>query len=144
MKYPLTNAQYKQFVDATGYETPVWKGNNFPADKGNHPVEFVSWNDAQACSQWLSQITGQSIRLPTEAEWEKAARGKDGRIYPWGNRFDLFKCNIMENADNGSRGTTPIGSYPGGASPYVYHSDRGRVYHSRPAQTPTSGIPATW
>jgi formylglycine-generating enzyme required for sulfatase activity len=113
---PVTNAQYLAFVQATGYEQPGhWKGGKPPAGKGDHPVVNVSWHDAVAYCNWLSEITGRDYRLPSEAEWEKAARGTDGRIYPWGNKWDARRCNSKEG---GKKVTMPVGAYPQGASPY--------------------------
>ena len=106
----VTNAEYKRFVDATGHRAPDhWTNGQIPAGLENHPVVYVSWEDANAYAQWAGK------RLPTEAEWEKAARGTDGRIYPWGNTWDSAKCN---SGDGGPGKTTPVGSYPAGASPY--------------------------
>jgi formylglycine-generating enzyme required for sulfatase activity len=68
-----------------------------------------------AYSNWLAQATGKPYRLPSEAEWEKGARGSDGRIYPWGNQWDVDRCNTGEG---GKGDTTPVGAYPEGASPY--------------------------
>ncbi|MGC1379330.1 MAG: bifunctional serine/threonine-protein kinase/formylglycine-generating enzyme family protein [Anaerolineales bacterium] len=113
-KYPVTNAQYKRFVDANP-KCAVPKNwdqakRTCPPGKANHPVVSVSWNDAQAFCQWAN------CRLPTEAEWEKTARGTDGRKYPWGENWVSDKyCNSVE-AKNG--GTTPVDDYPEGASPY--------------------------
>ena len=75
---------------------------------------LVSWHDAVAYCNWLAEVTGTSYRLSSEAEWEKGARGSDGRIYPWGNRWDAKRCNTSEG---GKGGTTPVGAYPQGASP---------------------------
>jgi len=112
---PVTNAQYQAFVQATGHRVPAhWENDRIPGGKEHHPVVWVSWDDAVAYCQWLAERTGKPYRLPTEAEWEKAARWTDGRLYPWGNREpnkDL--CNF-----NGNAGTTPVGMYPRGASPY--------------------------
>jgi formylglycine-generating enzyme required for sulfatase activity len=110
-KYPVTNAQYKLFVDITSYRIPPhWNriGGNFPIDQADHPVVNVSWNDAKAYAKWVDK------RLPTEAEWEKAARGTKGQLYPWGDAFR--KDNI--NCSNEQEGTTPVDAYPLGHSPY--------------------------
>jgi formylglycine-generating enzyme required for sulfatase activity len=108
-RIPVTNRQYKLFVDATGYETPAhWNNGRIPDGKENHPVVNVSWRDAQAFCRWAG------VRLPSEAEWEKAARGTDGRIWPWGNKPPNDKlCNFNNNVGR----TTPVGAYPAGASP---------------------------
>lgn len=149
-RYEITNARYKQFVDATGHPAPthikpqftLWFHNvPFPGSE-QHPVVNVTWNDAVAYCKWRGQ------RLPTEAEWEKAARGTDSRRYPWGNEWDFTKANSasywanrtiefkdrsewkafwMEgdgahiSQERGLRGevlTMPVGSFPNGASPY--------------------------
>jgi sulfatase modifying factor 1 len=118
-RYPVTNAQYAAFVKATKHRAPEhWEGGGrIPSGKENHPVVYVSWDDAVAFCQWLSQETGRTFRLPTEAEWEKAARGTDGRIYPWGNGWDETKLN---SGEAGPGDTTPVGQYsPDGDSPYA-------------------------
>jgi len=78
-------------------------------------VVYVFWHDAVVYCRWLSEVTGRPYRLPSEAEWEKGARGTDGRIYPWGNQWDAERCN---NKEGGKGDTTPVGAYPQGASPY--------------------------
>jgi formylglycine-generating enzyme required for sulfatase activity len=114
-KSPVTRAQYAAFVRATDYRQPTRRHNGQPAtDKQDHPVIYVCWDDAVAYCQWLSEGTRLVYRLPTEAEWEKAARGTDGRIYPWGNHWDTTRCNTPENGINN---TTPVAAYPDGASP---------------------------
>jgi formylglycine-generating enzyme required for sulfatase activity len=110
-KYPVTNAQYKKFVDATKQAVPPgWdeKKRTYPEGKANHPVVNVSWNDAQAYCKWAGK------RLPTEEEWERAARGADGREYPWGDEFDQGRANTSEG---GIGGTSPVGVFLDGASP---------------------------
>jgi hypothetical protein len=88
-KTPVTNAQYAAFVKAVDHELPVhWKGKKLPRSKKDHPVVNVSWDDTMAYCKWLAEATGRPYRLPSEAEWEKAARGTDGRIYPWGDTWD--------------------------------------------------------
>lgn len=115
-KYPVTNADYHNFVLDVGHRLPRnWTGFTFQEDTENHPVTGVSKTDAEAYIEWLNQKTGMSFRLPTEAEWERAARGNDGRIYPWGNTFDPWRCNTAESA---KKGTTAVGFYsPTGDSP---------------------------
>ena len=118
-RFPVTNTHFEKFIKATGQkhewiEGWVWKRE--------HPVVNVSWHAAMTYCQWLNQTCGQELpagyiyRLPTEAEWEKAARGELGFDWPWGNDFDPTRCNSLE----GNKGdTTPVGAYsPHGDSPY--------------------------
>jgi formylglycine-generating enzyme required for sulfatase activity len=124
-RYPVTNAEYKKFVDATGHREPVhWKNGKIPPGKETHPVVNVSWDDATAYAAWAGK------RLPTEAEWEKAAGWddlkKEQRVYPWGDRFDSAKCNSKES---GIGGTTPVGKYsPQGDSFYGVADMAGNVW----------------
>ncbi|GAB4452818.1 MAG: hypothetical protein Kow0031_35150 [Anaerolineae bacterium] len=125
-KYPVTNVQYAAFVQATNRTPPQhWEGNAAPPiDLSDHPVVWVGWQDAVAYCRWLSEQTGQTYRLPTEAEWERAASwaGEQGaggrgvkRRYPWGDEFDPAKCNTEET---GIGATTPVGQFsPAGDSP---------------------------
>jgi serine/threonine-protein kinase len=120
-KYPVTNVQYTAFIEATERRPPEhWHGDRPPKGEENHPVVNVSWWDAAAYCRWLAEVTGEPYRLPTEAQWEKAARGTDGRIYPWGNEWDESKCNAKRKRGHRlKRGTTPVGAYsPAGDSPY--------------------------
>ena len=116
-KYPVTNLEYHSFISDVAYRFPRdWTGFTFRDETDNHPIVGVSKVDAEAYIAWLNQKTGVNFRLPTEAEWERAARGSDGRIYPWGNTFDPWRCNTAESV---KKGTTPVGEYsPGGDSPY--------------------------
>jgi len=117
---PVTNAQYKPFVDAAGHGVPYhWKKGRIPSGKENHPAVWVSWGDAQAFCEWAG------CRLPTEQEWEKGARGTDGREYPWGNKWQTGRCNSHEA---GMHDTTPVDRYPNGASPYELRDMAGNVW----------------
>jgi formylglycine-generating enzyme required for sulfatase activity len=126
-KYPITNTEYQTFVWATGHVSPPhWDRDKYPEGKGDHPVVNVSWEDAVAYCQWLSARTGKPYRLPTEAEWEKAARGTDGRIYPWGDSRDHKKLN---SAKAGLGDTTPVGQYsPAGDSPFGAADMAGNIW----------------
>jgi formylglycine-generating enzyme required for sulfatase activity len=113
----VTNAQYRAFVQTTGHEAPDgWTNGTAPHGKEGHPVVRVSWYDVLVYCCWLSEITGKTYGLPSEAEWEKGARGIDGRIYPWGNEWDATRCNAGKSASQD--GTTSVGASPQGASPY--------------------------
>jgi hypothetical protein len=95
-KTPVTNAQYHAFAQATGHEVPEgwdWVYHTPPNGQEDHPVVHVSWNDTVDYCQWLSKVTGRDDGLPSEAEWEKGARGTDGRLYPRGNEWDATRCN---------------------------------------------------
>ncbi len=117
-KYPATNREYQAFVREAKYKSPQgWDGDQYPPEKGDHPVVRVSWDDAQEYCKWLSKKANKTYRLPTEAEWEKAARGdKDARVFPWGDEFDPKKANT-DKAGIGD--TSPVGQFsPQGDSPY--------------------------
>lgn len=120
-KYPVTNAEYDQFVRATDHRRPDhWlRDGHYPPELAQHPVVFVSWEDAIAYTQWVG------ARLPSEAEWEKAARGSDGRLYPWGNEFSAEYCNTSESK---TEGTQPVDAHPGGTSPYGVMDMAGNVW----------------
>ncbi len=166
-RYPVTNAEFAKFVNATKYKTTAekagkaWvvgkseevKGANWAHPSGpestidqiqDHPVVQVSWRDAVAYCEWLQQqdlrvlthsaslrdasqeLGGLKVRLPTEAEWEKAARGEYGKEYPWGDEFDKTKCNTSES---GIGETTSVGKFsPQGDSPYGVADMAGNVW----------------
>jgi len=144
---PITNVQYAAFVAATGHPAPdvdpatwqgyglihpyartrrhAWAEGRMPPGRAEHPVVLVSQGDAAAYAAWLSEVTGRRWRLPDERQWEKAARGPDGRRFPWGDAWDPARLN---SHDRGPFDTTPVGSYPSGASPYGLLDAAGQVY----------------
>lgn len=146
-RHPITNAEYAAFVRATGHRAPevdakTWKGYGLihpykrtrrhawadgapPRGRGRHPIVLVSRGDAGAYAAWLSAATGATWRLPSEREWEKAARGTDGRRFPWGDRYDPARLN---SHDKGPFDTVPVGSFPSGASPYGLLDAAGQVF----------------
>ncbi len=126
-KYPITNREYQAFIKDAKYTQPRgWDGDQFPSEKGGHPVVNVSWNDAIAYCRWLSEKSGRHYHLPTEAEWEKAARGENGSIYPWGDQFDPQKANTGE-AKLGD--TSEVGQFSTqGDSPYGCADVSGNVW----------------
>ncbi len=144
---PVTNAQYAAFVTSTGHAAPdvdaetwagyrlihpyertrrhAWVGGQPPPNRADHPVVLVSHGDARAYAAWLGRETGVEWRLPSEAEWEKAARGADGRRFPWGEIFDPARLN---SADRGPFDTVSVGRFPGGASPFGMLDAAGQVF----------------
>jgi formylglycine-generating enzyme required for sulfatase activity len=136
-KYLVTNADYQDFVNATDRDPPyvsrrvwkssglihkykavrkfLWRGGRYPAGRSAHPVVLVTHADAAAFCKWRGQQEGRTLRLPSEEEWEKAARGSDARRFPWGNEFDPERLNSYEG---GPYDTVSVGRYPMGASPY--------------------------
>jgi sulfatase modifying factor 1 len=169
-KFETTNGDWRKFRDDPGYDDvkywpggrvapkdqiPYWtQANNHGGatpDSDAYPVLGVNWDSAVAYCNWLSAKTGKKYRLPTEAEWEKAARGTDQRRYPWGNEINHTFANYVETAkfDTGMK----VGSFPTGASPYGAMDMAGNVmewcsdwyardyYASSPAKNPKG--PAT-
>jgi sulfatase modifying factor 1 len=121
-KYAVTNVQYATYARVNGiaFEFEIVAG------KRNHPVVEVLWDEAVAFCKWVGQVAGRNVRLPTEAEWEKAARSADGRIYPWGNSWEASRLN-SEEAGVGE--TTPVDKYsPSGDSPYGAADMAGNVW----------------
>lgn len=156
-KTEVTNAQYQAFVDAGGYDdASLWTEagwdwrqssgvsapfcwNRADFNQPEQPVICIGWYEAVAYANWLARETGLDIRLPSEAEWEKAARGTDARIWPWGNdapdgtRLNACDVNCViawadHSVDDGYTGIAPVGSYPDGASPYGALDMAGNVY----------------
>ncbi len=128
--FPLTVAEYACAVKAGAVKEPqtcinvTWQVQQ---QRPDHPVVSITWYQAAAYAAWLAKVTGERWRLPIEAEWEKAARGIDGRIYPWGDEWDKTRANTD---DGGPKTTTPVGSYAqqGDTSPYGVHDMAGNVY----------------
>ena len=143
----ITNAQYEAFLADTNHRRPwvgadTWAGYRLvhpyararrhnwpnrqpPKGRANHPVVLVSFADAQAYARWLSEKTGQTWQLPSEKQWEKAARGTNGRYFPWGNRFDP---TMLNSHDNGPFDTRAVGQYPQAASPFGMLDAAGQVF----------------
>jgi formylglycine-generating enzyme required for sulfatase activity len=135
-KTPVTNKQFRPFVEGDGYSNPDywtkdgWQEKNrvqpyYWRDKkwngAEYPVVGIAWYEAMAYVAWLRTRTGDDCRLPTEAEWEKAARGTDGRIYPWGSVWEEGRCNYARGGLMGifaAQQTSPVGKFVNGASPY--------------------------
>lgn len=124
-KYPVTVAEYACAIEAQAPGVMKPRGMQLEAlweeqlKYPTRPVYGLTWYDAVGYAHWLGQMTCHVWRLPTEAEWEKAARGTDGRIYPWGNRWDPCNANVLqEESLSGQQSTTSIDAYLHGASPY--------------------------
>ena len=119
-KFEVTHAQYARFIQETGHRKPgYWEDPAF--NQPAQPVVGVSWEDAKAYARWAGK------RLLSEAEWEKAARGVDGRMYPWGDDWMADRCNSAGGQD-GFEGPSPVGSFPSGASPYGVMDMAGNVW----------------
>lgn len=124
--YPVTNGQYKRFLEATAHprRPSTWYLGGYPWDRANHPACGLRPEDARAYAAWLRSQTDKPFRLPTEAEWEHAAKGPAGFEYPWGEDFDLARANTRES---GIHTTTPVGIYPDGRSPFGLWDMAGNV-----------------
>jgi len=119
-RFPVTNADYAEFVRATGHRRPKhWSAVGYREGLARHPVTYVSWEDAAAYCRWAG------LRLPTEAEWEKAARGTEAQAFPWGQEFIPENCNTSESKTDGTR---PVDAHPGGVSPYGIWDMAGNVW----------------
>ncbi len=120
-KYEVTYEQYQAFCTAASRVMPAAPSWGWLA---NHPIVNVTWNDATAYADWMG------VKLPTEAQWEKAARGADGRRFPWGDTWDSEKCNNIDDTSTieTRMETSQVGSYPAGASPYGAMDMLGNVY----------------
>ena len=145
-KYPLTNAQFARFIEAGGYneqrfwteagwqqrqqdswtEPRYWQDSKW--NGAEQPVVGVSWYEAIAFCQWLGEMTGENITLPTEVQWQYAAQGDDGRKYPWGDGWDCQRCNNSVKPCQSDR-TTPVRQYEGkGDSPFGVVDMAGNVW----------------
>jgi formylglycine-generating enzyme required for sulfatase activity len=151
-RFPVSNDEYARFIRSTGYAPPgvrelplitaggrdemfrelaaayAWDGPDPPAGHRNHPVVLIKYEDAVAYCRWLSEAIGRVVRLPTEAEWEKAARGgEEGLRYPWGDDLDLSRANYLTDASaKRQRGTRPAGTYS--ANGYGLYDMAGNVW----------------
>jgi formylglycine-generating enzyme required for sulfatase activity len=132
-RYPVTHAQFRAFVDDMGYsDQRWWEGLVFPTEvelpdhtRQTHPMVNVTWYEAIAFCRWLSHKTGLDLTLPTEAQWQWAAHGEARTLYPWGDTFDLSRCNIKES---GFGGTTPVDRFAEGLSPFGVADLSGNVW----------------
>ena len=137
-RYEVTCEEYARFIDATGHRAPSdWKGKRYPQDAARKPVTGVDWHDASSYAKWAGK------RLPTEVEWEFAARGKDGRLYPWGNEWRMNAAN----ADVTSRQKMlDVGTLLEGASPFGVFDLLGNAWEwtvSDMQAYPGGNLPAT-
>lgn len=144
-KYEVTNAQYKRFVDATKRKAPenvvnsdytIWKNDTFPEHLANHPVVNVTWYDAKAYCEWAGK------RLPTAIEWEKAARGPYGNVYPWGNEFFRGYANLyVKGLSYVLQQTVSVGTYEKSKSYYGVYDLAGNAWEWTSSPPPNSNDP---
>jgi formylglycine-generating enzyme required for sulfatase activity len=111
-RYPVTCAQFQRFIEDMGRELPQRFRRRFPAGRARCPAYSINWVGAAMYAEWAGK------RLPTEVEWEKAARGPDGRMWPWGDRWDGSRCTWNEGDRPGGAPIAPVDAHPAGASPY--------------------------
>lgn len=144
----VTNQEYQEFTQATNHRTPgiseadyqkqgflvhpyskarefLWSNSTYPADTAKHPVVLISYEDALAYARWKGESTGQTYRLPTASEWEKAARGEDGKYFPWGNKWQDDGTNA---ANSGLNYTNAIAQFPASKSVYGIEDMAGNVF----------------
>lgn len=156
----ITNADYQLFVQAIGHREPgisaadyqaqgflvhdysevepyLWQNGQYPVGQGQHPVVLISYEDALAYVEWRSQQDNVSYRLPTALEWEKAARGTDGRYFPWGSEWQNDATNWSKH---GPRGTSAIAAYPASRSPYGIEDMAGNVFEYTSTLTDESEV----
>jgi len=115
-KYPVTILEYNRFIKETNHKPPsYWENGEIPKDKKDFPIFDLSWYDSESFTKWLSMKSGSIVKLPTEAQWEKAARGIDKRKYPWGNQFPNEFLVAFNRTD---WYLTAVGKYPKGVSPF--------------------------
>lgn len=146
-RYPVTNGQWSRFVNAGGYSDPqwwmpegwsarnthgwteprVWSDTSWVGNQANRPVVGVSWHEAVAYGQWLSSQLWYDVRVCSEAEWEKAARGPDGRTYPYGEHLDADAAHARDG-ERGYDAAAPVGCYPGSVSPWGVEDLVGNTY----------------
>lgn len=147
-RHLVTQQDYQQFIEATGHHSPgisaaeyqrqgflvhpyeevrnyLWQGSNFPTARAQHPVVLISHADALAYGEWLGAQDGWSYDLPTAQQWEKAARGSEGRYFPWGN---VWQDDATNWGGNDPKGTAEIGAFPLSISPYGVEDMSGNVF----------------
>lgn len=121
----LTNAQYAEFVEAAKHQAPAgWKDGKFPPGTGDEPVVGITWADANDYCDWLSKELNATVRLPSEAEWERAARGDTDNKYPWGSEWNNEAAQTFETKGK----ILPVKSLPAGRSPYGVYEMAGNVW----------------
>jgi iron(II)-dependent oxidoreductase len=124
-KFEVTNLQYKKYIDSAGRRAPEhFEARMYPEGKADHPVTFVDWYDAKRYCEWAGK------RLPTDMEWETAARGADGRTFPWGNEFQMQAANtpVRWGELKMEGDTAPVGSFEAGVSPFGLYDMSGNVW----------------